>query len=147
MHCSSSMRSSNGMLMVSKQFATANNPRVDGYDPKSKSHILYLDSNNLYRWAMSQGLPTSGFGWVEDCLSLERIMAQHPADSQEGFILEVDLEYPEGLHNVHNTYLLAPECMVIQNVWMSEHQCNLICVGRVPTKVEKLVNNLRKKEC
>ena len=30
------------------------------------SYIDYLDANNLYRWAMSQKLPTNGFKWVED---------------------------------------------------------------------------------
>ena len=30
--------------------------------------------------------------------------------------LEVDLEYPEDLHNLHNDYLLAPERIKIGNV-------------------------------
>ena len=95
-----------GISMVSKRYARANNPRVDGYDPtKSKSYILYLDANNLHGWPMSQALPTGGFGWVDDCQSLERTISQHPAESKEGFILEVDLEYPEELHEAHNTYL------------------------------------------
>ena len=48
--------------MVSKRHARANNPAVEGYDPeKPSTHILYLDANNLYGWAMSQPLPTGGF--------------------------------------------------------------------------------------
>ena len=48
-----------GISMVSKRYAKANNPMVEGYDSsKPKSHILYLDANNLYGWAMSQPLPT-----------------------------------------------------------------------------------------
>ena len=32
-----------------------------GYDEKAPSkYIMYLDANNLYDWAMSQHLPTSG---------------------------------------------------------------------------------------
>ena len=51
-----------GISMVSKRHARANNPAVEGYNPeKSNSHILYLDANNLYGWAMSQLLPTGGF--------------------------------------------------------------------------------------
>ena len=30
-------------------------------------------------------------------------------DNPEGCILEVDLDYPEDLHDLHNTYPLAPE--------------------------------------
>ena len=112
-----------GISMVSKCYARANNPQVPGYDPsKQKSHILYLDANNLYGWAMRQPLPTGGFAWVEDRVRIKTAIAGHPADSPEGFILEVDLEYPEELHEVHNAYLLALERMVVQREWMSEYQ-------------------------
>ena len=93
----------------------ANNPLVDGFDPeKPSSHILYLDANNLYGWAISQPLFTGAFRWEEDCEQLVKTIADHPANDPEGFILEVDLEYPEDLHNAHNAYPLAPERMVIQ---------------------------------
>ena len=81
-----------GISMASKCNSKANNPRVEGYDPaKPSSHIVYLDANNLYGWAMSQALPTSGFGWVEDCEGLRKMIMEHEADSPEGYILEVDL--------------------------------------------------------
>ena len=89
---------------------------------------------------MSQYLPTSGFHWVNDCQQLAKTIAEHPADSPEGYILEVDLEYPEDLHDAHNAFLLAPEHMVVQKEWMSEYQHSLIRVA--PTEVEKLVPNL-----
>ena len=86
-----------GISMVSKRHARANNPAVEGYNPeKPNSHILYLDANNLYGWAMSQLLPTGGFRWVEDCTELAGKIQDQPADGPEGFILEVDLEYPPG---------------------------------------------------
>ena len=131
-----------GISMVSKRHAKANNPLVDGYDPvKPSSHILYLDANNLYGWAMSQPLPTGAFRWEEDCKQLAKTIADHQADDSEGFILEVDLEYPEDLHDAHNAYPLAPERMVVQKKWMSEYQHNLLGVGVAPTEVEKLVPN------
>ena len=100
--------------MVSKRHTKANNPLVDGYDAgKPSSHILYLDVNNLYGWAMSEPLPTGAFRWEEDCEQLTKTIANHPADDPEGFILEVDLGYPEDLHNAHNAYPLAPERMVV----------------------------------
>ena len=89
--------------MVSKRHTKANNPLVEGYDPeKPSSHMLYLDANNLYGWAMSQYLPTGGFRWEEDYESLAESIGSHPSDSPEGYILEVDLEYPEDLHEAHN---------------------------------------------
>ena len=92
--------------MVSKRHVKANNPLVDGCDPeKPSSHILYLDANNLYGWAMSQPLPTGAFRWEEYCEQLAKTIADHPADDPEGFILEVDLEYPEDLHNAQNAYV------------------------------------------
>ena len=136
-----------GISMVSKRHARANNPAVEGYDPeKSNSHILYLDANNLYGWAMSQPLPTGGFQWVEDCDRLADSVKNLPADGAEGYILEVDLEYPQGLHDEHNSYPLAPERMVVQKEWMSDYQQDLLGVGVAPTEVEKLVPNLRDKE-
>ena len=135
-----------GISMVSKRHAKANNPLVDGYDPeKPSSHIPYLDANNHYGWAMSQPFHTGAFRWAEDCEQLAKTIADHPADDPEGFILEVDLEYPEDLHNAHNAYPLATERMVVQKKWMSEYQHNLLGVGVAPTEVEKLVPNLRNK--
>ena len=90
--------------MVSKRHAKANNPLVEGYDPeKPSSHILYLGANNLYGRAMSQYLPTGGFRWEEDCESLPESIDSHLSDSPEGYILEVDLEYPEDLHDAHRS--------------------------------------------
>ena len=94
---------------------------------------------------MSQPLPMGAFRWDEDCEQLAKTIANHPADDPEGFILEVDLEYPEDLHNVHNAYPLATKRMVVQKKWMSEYQHNLLGVGLAPTEVAKLVPNLRYK--
>ena len=124
-----------GISMVSKRYAKANNPLVDSYDPeKPNSHILYLDTNNLYGWATSQPLPTGAFRWEEDCEGLAESIVSHPSDSPEGLILEVDLKYPRELHKAHNAYPLAPERMVVQDEWMSEYQHNL-GVGVAPTEV------------
>ena len=132
-----------GISMVSKRYAKANNPKVEGYNSsKPNTHILYLDANNLYGWAMSQPLPTGGFQWVDDCDRLAETITEHPADSHEGYILEVDLEYPGELHNVHNAYPLAPERMVVKKEWMSEYQHELLDAG---VEVEKLVPNLYNK--
>ncbi|CAH0549897.1 unnamed protein product [Brassicogethes aeneus] len=84
--------------VCSKRKAKANNKYVGNYDP-SKPHtfLMYFDINNQYGWAMSQHLPYGGFEWVDSNLDV----AQVPDDASEGYILEVDLEYPHHLHDPH----------------------------------------------
>ena len=56
-----------GITQAVRKYASANNQYMgDTFDPKSESSYLqYPDANNLYRWAMSQPLPTGGFKWVD----------------------------------------------------------------------------------
>ena len=74
---------------------------------------MYLDANNLYGWAMSQSFPTGDFEWLsqEEISNFNVETVQD--DGEEGYILEVDLEYPEHLHDLHNDYPLAPEKMKV----------------------------------
>ena len=103
-----------GISMVSKRFAKANNPQCPGYDSaKPKSWIMYDDANNLYGWAMISLLPVGGFQWAEP--SLEEVLAT-PDDAAEGYILEVDIDYPEHLHDSHSDYPLAPETLCSRGV-------------------------------
>ena len=69
---------------------------------------LHLDANNLNGWAMSKQLSTSGFEWMTD----------DELDDWKHLscFLEVDLEYPEDLHDLHNDYLLAQERVKIGNI-------------------------------
>lgn len=57
----------------------------------------------------------------------------------------MDLEYPLDLHEAHIAYPLAPEHMVVSKEWFSEYQLGLIGARGAPSKVEKLVPNLRDK--
>ena len=86
------------------------------YDPtKPSTYITYLDANNLYGWAMSKDLPTGEFCWVsEEEIDLTK-------KSNKGLILEVDLDYPEHLHDKHNNYPLAPERLEIKSHMLSDH--------------------------
>ena len=137
-----------GISMVSKRFTKANNPMVEAYDPdKPTTYIMYLDANNLYGWAMSQALPTGGFEWTDPPSTQELI--DHPSDADKGYVLEVNLEYPEELHDAHNDYPLAPERLKVDNAWMSDYQLDILrqVYGGAPhVEVEKLVHNLRNKE-
>ena len=54
-----------GISMVSHRHAIANNRYMQNFDPSQPDSFLqYLDSNNLYGWAMSQPMPVGGFEWV-----------------------------------------------------------------------------------
>jgi uncharacterized protein YeeX (DUF496 family) len=135
-----------GISMVSKRHAKANNPHCPDYDSsKPNTWIIYLDANNLYAWAMMQCLPTGGFKWANTKNIDELLMTS--ADSPVGYILEVDLEYPEKLHDSHKDYPLAPESMCVPEDWFSEYQHNLVKKSKTKyVECTKLVPNLRKKE-
>ena len=44
---------------------------------------------------------------------------------EEGYFLKVDLEYPEDLHDLHDTYPCAPERLKIEEKYLSEHKKKL----------------------
>ena len=53
---------SSGVSYISNTYIKANNKYLKSYDPKEESkHVIYLDANNLYGYAISKFLPTSGF--------------------------------------------------------------------------------------
>ena len=55
-----------GVSYISNRYSKTNNKYLKSYDPKQESkHIIYLDANNLYGYAMSKFLPTSGFKWID----------------------------------------------------------------------------------
>ena len=95
--------------------AKANNKYMKIYDKnKESSYIIYADANNLYGWAMSQKLPVDGFEWVEDLSVIdEDFIKNYDEDSDIGYIIEVDIEYPNHLHGLHIDLPLLPERMNI----------------------------------
>lgn len=68
-------------------------------------------ANNLYGHAMSQALPISDYEWTEfdDLTQLTDCINNLPDDSDIGYILEVDLHYPEKLHDLHNDFPFCAE--------------------------------------
>ncbi|GFU97766.1 uncharacterized protein TNCV_2532391 [Trichonephila clavipes] len=82
----------------------ANNKYMNNYDKnKESNYLMYLDANNLYGWAISQYLPYGGFKWG----SKDVTKISH--DSDKGYIIECDLQYPEYLHNLHSNLPLGAE--------------------------------------
>nr|DAC81291.1 TPA_asm: PolB [Ladona dragonfly adintovirus] len=94
-----------GISQCTKRYSEANNKYLETFDEKEESrYIIYLDANNLYGWALSAPLPSSGFRWVDCPEDIENISDESP----KGYILEVDLEYPRILHDKHNDLPLCP---------------------------------------
>ena len=77
---------------------------------------MYLDANNLYGCAMSEKLPTHGFKWLAGG-EMEKLFNNRVIQVWEKTpcILEVDLEYPENLHDLHNDYPFCPEKVKCKN--------------------------------
>ena len=93
---------------------------MNKYDEKAPSkYIMYLDANNLYGWTMSQYLPTGNFKWMSDKEIKQIDLGKYKADGNKGLILEVDLEYPHELHNLHNDYPVCPEKVKVSNYMLS----------------------------
>ena len=67
---------------------------------KPLKFIIYLDKNNLYGWTMSEDLPYGEFEWLKN---VDRFYVNPINEKSEiGYFLEVDLEYPDELHELHN---------------------------------------------
>ena len=79
---------------------------------KRMTHIRYIDGNNLYGSQMIFNLPTHGYRLDSKSFikKIEKKLKNHvPIDMNErGMFLEVDLEYPEGIHNQHEDFPMAP---------------------------------------
>ena len=88
----------------------------ENFNPKEDSRFLqYLDANNLYGWAMSQSLPTGGFRWVNVDPNEIGDLAKR---DDIGYLLEVDVSYPQELHDSHNDLPFMCEKMKINGVEM-----------------------------
>ena len=48
-------------------------------------------------------------------------LATYKEDSKKGLIVEVDLKYPEELHNLHNDYPLGPEKVKVTEDMLSDY--------------------------
>ena len=108
---------------------------------------MYLDMNNLYGASMSQCLPTAGFKWLNQKKIGKFNLGTYTADSRKGLILEVDLQYPSNLHNLHNDYPLGAEKMKVTKDMLSPYCKNIqekygIGIGQV----DKLIPTLSDKK-
>ena len=111
-----------GMTQYSFKKVEANNKYMNENYDKSKpsSYIRYLDANNLYGLAMCKKLPYGDFKLYYGRMDEKRVMKYSGDDDDDiGYILEVDLDYPKELHDLHKDYPLVPEIMRINENMLS----------------------------
>ena len=90
--------------------AKVNNKYTKNYGKDiTSSYLAYLDANNLYGWAISQKLPVNGFIWVGKSRFNERFIKNYNENSDIGYFLEVDIDYPKELFNLHKDLPFLPE--------------------------------------
>ena len=137
-----------GISYIANRYGKANNKYMSKYDENMPSkYIMYLDANNLYGWAMSQYLPTGGFKWLTEKQINKINLAQYNEDSNKGLLIEVDLEYPKELHDLHNDYPLAAERVCVNNNMLSKYCKRIAAKYNISTGlVHKLIPTLSNKE-
>ena len=137
-----------GISYIANRYGEANNKYMKEYDEKAPSkYIMYLDANNLYGWAMSQYLPTGGFRWMTEKQINKINLDKYKDNSKKGLILEVDLEYPKELHDLHNDYPLAAEKIKVTNDMLSDYSKKIADKYNISTGlVHKLIPTLGNKK-
>ena len=128
--------------MNSTRHAQANSPSFpDTYDTSlPNQNLIYLDANNLYRWAMFQSLPTHGFRFLQQDEISTLKLQELSDDAEDGYIFQVDLYYPTRLHYRRDGYPLTPKLR--NKVKYVVHYRNwrlYIQLGLVVTKVHRVL--------
>ena len=100
-------------------------------------NIFYLDMNNLYGCAMRQYLSIDNFKQVKDINKFEQKLMRIKNNSSTGYVLVVDLEYLQELHDIHNDYPLAPEQINIPKKWLSDYCLKVANVHNITTGTVK----------
>ena len=137
-----------GTAYIANRFGEANNKYMKTYNEKLPTkYIMYLDANNLYGWAMSQYLPTGNFKWLSQKQIKKTNLGKYTENSDKGLILEVDLEYPQELHNLHNDFPLGPEKIKVDKNMLSDYCKQIADKFNISSGlVHKLIPTLNNKE-
>lgn len=119
-----------GISQCSNRYSKANNQYM-GTDfdvNKPVQYLMYFDVNNLYGWAMTQPLPISDYIWInienfKDIEKFHKYVTSLSDTAPFGYLFEVDIEYPQNLHNLHNDYPFCCEHLKMGN----SNETKLVC--------------------
>ena len=134
-----------GVSYVCKKYSKASNTYLKSYHPKQESkHIIYLEANNLYGYAMSKYLPRNGFKWIDPN---DFDLNKYTSNSSKGCVLEVDLESPKELRELYNDYPLALDKLEIKKEMLCSYQLQIADFYNIPIgKAKKLMPNIFDKQ-
>ena len=78
------------------RYAKANNKYIKDYDKNEESSYLkYWNVSNLYDWAMPEKILVNNFEWIKNTSQFnEDFLKRYNEESNEGYFLEVDVQYP-----------------------------------------------------
>ena len=121
---------------------------MKGCNEKEPSmYVCYLDCNNLYGHSMSQSIQYSGFRWLTDKEINKIDLGKYKKDGKKGSVLEVDVEYPQELHDLHNGYPVAPKKVKVSNNMLSGYCKKIAEKYNIPIGlVRKLISILKDKK-
>ncbi len=127
-----------GLSFINKRFA------VKKDDNGKPTRLLYVDANNLYGDAMTFPLPYRDFKWMtsEEIAEIDVEKDITAKSGDRGYIFEVDLRYPEHLHDAHASFPLAPHSMNIGEEHISKYsrECLHSIYNKKKHKAKKLVS-------
>ena len=88
-----------GICHAIHRYARANDKYMKSYNKNIESSYLeFLDANNLYGWGMSPKLAVNGFKQIKKLLKFNERIKNYDENSNKGYILEIDFEYPKNIH-------------------------------------------------
>ena len=99
--------------------------------------------NNLYGGVMSECLPYGGFKWIKITNETVNRILNKKGNSLHGYFLQVDLDYPENLHEDHSDFPMAPAKIKIKEEMLSPYCLEIKEENNIKVGVSnKLIPNL-----
>ena len=90
------------------------NERFVKREPR-QTELIYLDAVNLYGLCQSQKLPIGDFKFLSQKTITKTDFTKIDCSKSKGYILEVDLSYPKKVQDLHQSFPLAPENLIVTN--------------------------------
>ena len=77
--------------------------------------MIKIKNGQYSQWAMMQKLPVNNFEWMKDTSQFDKhFIKNYNEESDNGFFLEVDVQYIAKLHELHNDLPYLTEIMKIE---------------------------------